>query len=415
MKGFIFPLIGFLGGLACAFFLAAYFTLRTQIPWRTQYIPVDTIMELAGYTALPSAGEDTLLYEKQSPQVTVSFDMSSEKVMKNQYTFGAEGELFQKGNQLYATESLLERILVQNIRQKKTGSYVLSNKKVPVLNKKSAGMAPFICHFLGGLYLRGEDGKLSLLKNTYSLEALTSCYEKGFRFFETRFAMTADGVLVPFYDLEGAYGTLPTYEEFLSQSPYGLTQMDALTLLTQMQVNPDMLLIVSMHQGCENLEECVSRFSMLLDMADSLGDETLKSRIIPQFYSAKEREALLALYPFTQTIYVPKLNALKEVPEGEEPPADYEEQVTAYNKSVKKIVSLAKKCEDIAFVSFSKDVIDADLCKKIQKVKKKVFVYTQDRIDTLYQFLGIGVDGFYTTVMPPAGYKVQVNMMPLGE
>ena len=408
-----FPLIGFLGGLACAVFIAAYLTLHTEKPWKDPYVPVETIMELAGYTALPSEEESTLLFEKESPAITVCFDVEAEKVTKNQYSFQAEGNLLQKKNRLYATDTLLESILLVNIKQKEDGGYKLKPQKAASLSLKAAGSAPFICHFLGGIYVKGEDGKLTFLKNTYSMEALTSCYDKGFRVFETRFDMTSDGVLVPFYDLEGVYGKVPTYEEFISQSPYGLTQMDALTLLGQMQINPDMLLLVSMRQGCETIEEATDRYQMLLDLADSLGETNLVNRIIPQFYSSAEREAILALYPFAQTVYVPKLSVPEEVPEGEEPPADYKKQVKKYNKRVKNIVNFVTEHDDICWVSFSKNDVSASLVKKLHKANKKVFTYTVERIDTLYQFLGMKVDGFYTTIMPPAGYQVQKNMMPL--
>lgn len=409
---FLIPFLGFLGGILCALLLLFLSGRSLSRRGGNGFVPVKPIMTAAGYKALPCREGNNYLFAKEDPEITVCFNPEEETAAKNEYSFSADHQLQERRFGLYAAPSLLKDLL--DVEIKKTGyfRYEVTPRTHPSLSL-SSGTAPFISALMGGYYSENEEGVLSFQKATYSLEALVSNYGKGIRVFESRFERTSDGVLVCFHNLESAYGHLPTYKEFLENSPSGLTQMSAEALLTQMLVNPDMFVVVSMHYGASSLEEQQEWYRLLLEQASSMGGEDLVCRLIPMFYSSKERTALREVREWPQMIFLPKIDTPPEAPaEGEEPTDEYKAALKAYKKRLKNIANFLADKDDVPWVAMNRALVTRDYSDQLHELGKQVLATSVDRVDTLYIYLNAGADGFFTNAMPPEGYRTQLLLMP---
>lgn len=252
--------------------------------------------------------------------------------------------------------------------------------------------APLIAHAGGGLLARGEDGKLVQYTYTNSLEALRASYEKGYRVIELDFRLSKDGMLCALhkwseFSEEGSKKVKMSADAWKEQKIEGLyTALTLEDVLLEMAKKKDMYLVLDAKSYKWSDEEVEERYLDIYEKALETGGEQLARRIIPQIYEEREYDLVKSAYEWSSIIYT--LYRLDDVPDEE-------------------ILDFVCDKEDIAVVTVPTRRVTELFCEELHDAGKKVYTHTVNETDTLYEWMNLGVDGFYTDTVTPDAWQAR--------
>ena len=367
-------LLGLLAGIA------GIFLFSRRMMMKSNYVPVQEVLAEAGYHK-ENAGDDLLRYVKDSPEVTISISKDRKLIRKNDYSFTCSGELMSSLKTLYVRKSLLEKVLNVSISKGGFPLYkVHTEKKV---YEEWPGKLPLIAHAGGGLLVRkGRKTKKQAYTNT--LESFVASYDRGLRNIEMDFCLTTDDVLVAAHGWK-YYDGEKSFDEFMKDSPWNLTPMSFLDVLDQMEVNPDVFLILDLKTRKWNEEDLLSNYQWIYEQAMEKGGADLLDRIVPQIYGQEEYDLIRSVCKWKNIIYT--LYREEEVPDED-------------------IISFINDKDDIKIVTMPKDRVNSAFSKQIHAAGKKVYTHVVDDLNTMYRLRNKGVDGVYTNIITPASYEL---------
>lgn len=168
-------------------------------------------------------------------------------------------------------------------------------------------------------------GEIDDTTYTNSKEALENSYQKGARFMECDFSITADNQLVACHDWDfwyrgqnsvenGTGGYIPDFAEFMSKSVKGhciamegapirgdFTALSGEDLIIYMKEHPDLYIITDTKDG--NSDTLDVPFKLLVELAEINDCEEVLQRFIVQIYHKPMYEIVKKIYPFQNYIF----------------------------------------------------------------------------------------------------------------
>lgn len=169
------------------------------------FYPVDTVMELNGYS---SAASESYVYETSiaNKKIVVEYSFDDQVCTKNEYEFSLENAYLYENDKYYVRKEILEEILNCNLSY--SDGEVNSEEISFEPHEWTEKYAHLIAHAGGAAR---ENGYVSYYTN--SKEALIENYNLGHRVFEFDFYLTSDSQLAVAHDWNHQYlcdGTAPT-------------------------------------------------------------------------------------------------------------------------------------------------------------------------------------------------------------
>ena len=216
-----------------------------------------------------------------------------------------------------------------------------------------------------------------------SLEAFEWNYQIGHRVFEGDLCITSDGMVVLEHDWEHYCaklgieydGRIPTHEEFMRSRFYGTnTPMDIVDLMELMIEHEDMYFMTDYKNASKGV--VMLGFQQIVQTAKEMGCEDVLGRFIIQNYHKEFKHWVDSIYPFQNWVYT-----LYMLPEPQRSP----EEIIRY-------------CEDenIPIITMWVDWIDEDWLSLTAPRNMRIFVHTENNVDTANQLIQQGAAGIYT-------------------
>lgn len=347
------------------------------------YVPLDEILTLDGYTAgIPSSDRCLAVYTKEEPEITLKLNSSLTVMTKNDYVFPVEDKVIQIDNACYIRKDLIESIINRIIVLDNENSYHLRKKQLYAHDWLNSS-APLIAHAGSDLVDEQTDGTIEAHFYTNSWEALVESYNNNYRVIELDFSMSSDGVLCCTHDWTQYDGAKQT-EEWQSLKIDDLyTSMVVDDVMQQLSVNEDLYLVLDL-KGYSSDSELEEIYQQLYESAVQHGGVSLLQRIIPQIYTMDEYEIAKDVYPWPSIIFT--LYRVPDIPDST-------------------IVRFVRGKSDIAVITMPKTRVSKDFCSQLHDAGKIVYTHTVNSVDTLYKWMNLGVDGFYTDSITPTMYE----------